>query len=54
MAVAKRVEYMCTYCGTKSVRFIEHGRPFPGVCARRGKTKAGKTFPHRWVVNRKW
>ncbi len=45
----KRIEYMCTYCGTKISKMASMGRPMPGKCPR----KAGDQ-PHRWVVNRKY
>lgn len=50
-----RVEYKCTYCGkTTPPRLSTQGRPEPGVCTRKGKTKDGQTKPHSWVINRKW
>ena len=45
----KRVEFMCTHCGRKVIRFEGTGRPDPGVCPRRNNKQ-----PHRWVVNRKY
>jgi len=53
MAV-NNVEYMCSYCGKKVVKNIKSGRPDPGTCPRKGKTKTGKTSPHSWRVNRKF
>lgn len=47
MATIKRVEYMCSYCGIKKISTI--GRPQPGICTRKGKTKDGRTKPHTWV-----
>lgn len=43
------VEYMCTYCGTKTSRPVTRGRPAPGKCPRRKNNQ-----PHRWVINRKY
>ncbi len=52
MAESKRIEYMCTWCGRKCVRFVSAGRPEPGVCPKRPKC-GGMGKPHVWVVNRK-
>ena len=49
----QRIEYMCKYCGTKVTRYTTAGRPMPGNCARKPKTKDGKMQPHTWVINRK-
>lgn len=46
-------EYMCTYCGAKRKLSNGSGRPMPGDCPRRRNTANGKTFPHRWIINRK-
>lgn len=57
MAVAKKimsVEYMCSWCGTKTTRSTVMGRPLPGTCPRKAKTRDGKMKPHTWVVNRKY
>lgn len=43
------IEYMCTYCGTKTSRPVSKGRPAPGKCPRRKSD-----LPHRWVINRKY
>lgn len=43
-----RIEYMCTYCGRKTIKSTRAGRPEPGRCPR--KTNGG---PHHWVQNRK-
>ncbi len=52
---AKRwVEYQCTYCGTTQTKSVMQGRPYPGSCFRRPKTKDNKPMPHRWVVNRRF
>ena len=50
----QRIEYMCRYCGTKVTRYTTAGRPMPGNCARKPKTKDGKMQPHIWVINRKF
>ena len=34
MAV-KRIEYMCTHCGKKEIRFVSAGKPQPGKCPRK-------------------
>jgi len=47
-----RVEYMCKYCGQKSIRTLQMGRPLPGNCSRKPK-RMGKSQPHSWVINRK-
>ena len=51
---AKHVEYICSYCGTRVTRSVEFGRPNPGTCSRKGKTKDGKGKPHTWVVSRRF
>jgi hypothetical protein len=50
----KWVEYMCSHCGAKAQRREGTGKPTPGICSRRGKTNAGISKPHVWVVNRKF
>ena len=50
----KWVEYMCSYCGTKTTRSIANGRPMPGNCTRKPKTKDGRCKPHSWTVSRRW
>ena len=52
MPPTKKVEYMCTYCGQKTIRSESIGRPQPGNCARRPRDASGKPGPHRWVKNR--
>ena len=42
------IEYICTYCGKKTVRAGNQGRPVPGKCPRKTGDK-----PHTWVVNKK-
>lgn len=51
--VAKRIEYMCSWCGKKTTRPAQLGRPEPGQCPRKGKTADGRSKPHTWVINRK-
>ena len=48
------VEYMCRWCGGKSVRPRTAGRPLPGNCSRRPRNRLGKPQPHSWVINRKF
>lgn len=48
------IEYMCSYCGTKTTRSATSGRPDPGTCPRKPKTKDGRGKPHSWVINRKY
>ena len=48
-----RIEYICTYCGTKVSRANIAGRPQPGYCPRKPKDKNGKMKPHTWRINRK-
>lgn len=45
----KRIEYMCSQCGKKEMRFVSQGKPQPGKCPR----STGGTKPHRWTVNRR-
>ena len=45
--MAKAIEYMCRYCGRKTIRVKALGRPSPGMCTRRGKNQ-----PHSWIKNR--
>ncbi len=42
------IEYMCNYCGQKTLRGPKAGKPQPGKCSKRTNNQ-----PHRWVVNRK-
>lgn len=35
----KKTEYMCAYCGTRTTRYENQGRPMPGKCP---KKKNGK------------
>ena len=45
----KRIEYMCSQCGKKELRFVSSERPQPGKCPRREGNK-----PHTWVINRQF
>lgn len=49
-----RTEYMCSFCGLKTSMLSSQGRPQPGSCSKKGKTKDGKSKPHSWVINRKY
>lgn len=48
------IEYMCRYCGKKSIRSQNAGRPMPGICRRKSEVSGGKSLPHSWVINRKY
>lgn len=48
----KIIEYKCSWCGATATRAITSGRPAPGSCLRKGKTKEGMTKPHTWVKSR--
>ena len=48
------VAYKCSECGKRVVKSITEGKPAPEICARRGKTKDGKTYPHKWIVDKKF
>lgn len=50
---AKHIEYICTYCGKRVLRGAIAGRPDPGTCPRKGKTKDGRTYPHTWRISRR-
>lgn len=50
----ENIEYICTWCGRKERRLRPLGRPAPGSCPRKPKTRDGKTKPHTWVVNKKF
>ena len=45
--MAKKIEYMCSYCGRKMIRADWAGRPDPGTCPRKTGDK-----PHSWRKNR--
>ena len=49
MANFKMIEYMCSYCGKKTSKGANSGKPMPGTCPR--KKNGG---PHSWTVNRKY
>ena len=49
-----KIEYMCRWCGRKEVRPENMGKPMPGTCPKRAKTRDGKSMPHSWTVNRKY
>ena len=53
MAPVKNIEYMCTWCGKKTIRLSSRGRPEPGNCPRKSKDAKGHNRPHTWVINRK-
>lgn len=46
------IEYMCSYCGRKERKTVNSGKPQPGTCTKKGKTRDGRTQPHTWVKNR--
>lgn len=48
----KFIEYKCSWCGCTATRSQSAGRPSPGVCPRKGKTKEGLSKPHTWVKSR--
>lgn len=48
------VAYICSYCGARQVKSTGSGRPAPGTCARKGKTRDGRTKPHTWVIDKKF
>lgn len=50
----QKVEYMCSYCGTRITSFLSNGRPAPGTCPRKGKTPDGKMKPHSWRISKKY
>ena len=50
----KNIEYQCTWCGVKQIRSVNQGRPSPGSCPRKPKTKTGASKPHTWVINRRF
>lgn len=43
------IRWVCTYCGQRVTRFETQGRPQPGICYKKGKTKDGRPKPHTWV-----
>ena len=50
--MGNRVEWMCTYCGEKTVKTATMGRPMPGKCPRKAKNAKGIQGPHSWRKNR--
>lgn len=48
------IEYMCRYCGQRIRKSSTQGRPNPGACPKKGKTRDGRTQPHTWIINRKF
>lgn len=54
MAEYSKIEYKCSYCGSVVSRLKNSGRPDPGECDRKPRTKDGKKKPHTWVINRKY
>ena len=47
------IEYMCTWCGKRELRSANAGRPSPGNCSRKPKTRNGKPRPHTWIINKR-
>ena len=47
-----RVEFLCTWCGKRTMCSATHGRPEPGVCPKR--SSATRERPHVWLKNRKF
>lgn len=48
------IDYVCTWCGKHDLRSANMGRPAPGVCPRKPKSRDGQSKPHTWTVNRKF
>ena len=48
----RKIEWMCTRCGMKTIRSESIGRPMPGKCLRGNKSPNGGLPPHSWVKNR--
>lgn len=48
------IEYICTWCGARKTLHKVYGRPEPGECPRKPKSRNGKSKPHTWVINRKF
>ena len=48
------VEYMCRYCGARTVKPQHGGRPLPGNCPRRPRNRMGQPQPHSWALSRKF
>lgn len=47
MSGNKPARWMCTWCGRTMTSVT--GRPYPGECPRKGKTRDGRPKPHTWV-----
>lgn len=47
-----KIEYICEYCGERVSKVAWSGQPNPGNCKRRKDAINGKSWPHKWVVNR--
>ncbi len=54
MRKVSSIDYMCTWCGTHSLRTVHQGRPLPGNCPRKSKMRNGMSKPHTWVINKKF
>ena len=48
------IEYVCTWCGEHKLLGKIYGRPAPGICPRKPKSRDGQSKPHTWVINRKF
>ena len=48
-ALSKMIEYMCRYCGQKTMLSQSRGRPEPGHCPRKNRNGA-----HSWIINRRF
>ena len=46
------IEYICTYCGKRTLRSSISGRPYPDNCPRKPKNKDGSMKPHTWRISR--
>lgn len=46
--IVHSIEYICSYCGKKTLRGANSGRPQPGKCPRKQGDK-----PHSWRINKK-
>jgi len=47
------VVYQCSWCGATKTRGITMGRPEPGNCPRKPKTRDGKYKPHTWTISKR-
>lgn len=48
------IEYICTWCGKREAKSQMSGRPSPGTCPRKPKSRDGQSKPHTWVINKKF